>query len=92
MPRTARVFYQAEGAFAITKSDANNMNTQSGGKCDYATLYIGGLGDVVVDLLNGETNVTFSQVPAGTFMPVLVTKVKAATTATNIVGMYSKHE
>lgn len=70
----------AAGAFAVTKSDATIISARG--------LYIGGTGDVVVDTLAGDTDVTFSSVPAGSVLPVRCVKVKAATTATNIVGLY----
>lgn len=51
-------------------------------------LYIGGAGNVAVTALDGST-ATFTSVPAGTILPVVVTKVMATgTTATNIVALY----
>jgi hypothetical protein len=50
-------------------------------------LYIGGTGNVVV-VGGAKTSVpvTFMAVPAGTTIPGIITKVMAATAATNIVA------
>lgn len=50
------------------------------------SLYVGGAGNVVVRDMQG-TVVTFTAVPAGTILPVMVDQVRAATTATAIVGL-----
>jgi len=76
-------------AQAITKSDSTVYGSGSQAEVDKGPLlglYIGGTGDVVVDLVGGATDITFKAVPTGTFLPLQVVKVKAATTATNIVG------
>lgn len=55
----------------------------------YSALYIGVTGNVVVDLADGDTNVTFSNVPVG-FFPVSVSKVYSTgngTTAGSILGL-----
>ncbi len=64
-------------AVAVAKSDSTAV--------DYRALYIGGLGDVTVTTVGGDV-VTFSAVPVGTILPVHVTRVMAATTATLIIG------
>jgi hypothetical protein len=69
----------AFGYAAVTKSDATVVN--------FRALYVGGAGNVVLDSPDGDTDVTFTGVPAGTLLPVACVKVKAATTATNIVGL-----
>ena len=69
----------AGGAAAVTKSDTTIVDCRS--------LYVGGAGDLVVTMARGG-DVTFVGVPAGTFLPVQVQKVKAATTATNIVALF----
>lgn len=68
----------ATDAFAITKSDSTTFYARS--------LYVGGAGDVVVTTRK-DTDVTFKAVPAGTILPIRCSKVKAATTATDIVGL-----
>ena len=51
-------------------------------------VYIGGAGNVKVDMADGST-VTFEAVPVGTFMPIQVRKVYATgTTATNIHALF----
>ena len=53
-----------------------------------AALYVGTGGDVEVITLNGDT-VVFHNVPTGTFMPIQVTRVKAAnTTASDIIALF----
>lgn len=64
---------------AVTKSDSTVV--------DFRALYIGGAGTVVLDSPDGDTNVSFVGVAAGTILPVACVKVKNATTATNIVGL-----
>ena len=50
-------------------------------------LYIGGAGNVAV-VTDGNDTVTFFGVPAGTTLPIQVTQVRTATTATNIVALW----
>lgn len=64
-------------AVAVTKSDSTVVNFRS--------LYIGTTGDLVIDTPN-STNVLFKAVAVGWF-PMFVTKVRAATTAADIVGI-----
>jgi hypothetical protein len=49
-------------------------------------LYVGGTGNVVVTMLGGG-DVTFTAVPAGAILPIRVSHVLAATTATGIVSL-----
>ena len=67
---------QAENAIAVTKSDSTVLSP--------STLYVGGAGDVAVTMAGGQV-VTFSAVPAGTFMPILVTKVMSTNTTATLV-------
>lgn len=74
-------------ARAVTKSDSTIINARA--------LYVGGAGNVAVIMQADATSVggagtavTFTAVPAGTFMPVSVEKVMDATTATAIVALY----
>lgn len=48
---------------------------------------VGGAGDVTVEPFYGGNTVTFS-LEAGQFVPVVVRRVLAATTATDLVGVY----
>jgi len=64
---------------AVTKSDSTTF--------DPSTLYVGGTGDVAVTTKGGDV-ITLTAVPAGSFIPVLVTQVRSTnTTATNIVRL-----
>lgn len=63
-------------AVAVVKSDSTVVAFRS--------LYVGVSGDLVVDTPN-STNVTFKAVQG--WFPMFVTKVRAATTATDIVGI-----
>lgn len=64
---------------AVTPSDSTVLaNTRA--------LYIGTGGNLTVTMVDGN-DVVFSNVAAGIF-PIQVTKVKAATTASNIVALY----
>lgn len=68
-------------AAAVTPHDANPLPEKA------SQLYVGGAGNVVA-VINDE-DVTFAGVPAGTFLPVRVSQVKATgTTATNIVALW----
>ena len=54
-----------------------------------SALYVGSGGDVTVDLAKGGTEVTFSSVFAGTWMPIIVTRVyDTGTSAANIVRLF----
>jgi len=67
-------------AAAVTPSDSTVLPP-------FQMLYVGGTGAVTVTLLDG-TDVVFSAIPVGTFLPIRGTKVKAATSATLIVAMW----
>jgi hypothetical protein len=71
----------AETARAVTPSDTTTI----GGA---RALWVGGAGNLTLDFADGQTNVLFSGVPAGTLLPVAPLKVKAASTATLIVALY----
>jgi hypothetical protein len=48
-------------------------------------LYVGGAGNVIVET-EGGTTVTFTAVPVGTVLPIRIKRLRAGTTATNILG------
>lgn len=75
----AHVFASALDSGAVTASDATAL--------EFDALYIGGTGDVVIKHTSGGSAVTFSNVSAGTILPVSGVRVMAATTATSIVWM-----
>lgn len=68
----------AVSAVAVVKSDSTVL--------DFRALYVGGAGDVVVTTRNGEV-ATFTAVPAGSVLPIQGNRVRAATTATNILAL-----
>lgn len=70
----------ASNAAAVTKSDATIIPTTR-------ALYIGVTGDVVVTMAGGATPITFKAAPVG-ILPIQVTKVLAATAATDILALY----
>jgi hypothetical protein len=84
----ARESYQ-NGAGPATKAAAVTPHDSTA--VDFASLYIGGAGNVTVTTRNmagTAADVLFTGVPAGTILPISCTKVKATgTTATSIVGL-----
>jgi hypothetical protein len=71
----------ATTARAVTTSDTNTIGGCRG-------IYVGGAGNVVCDFADGQTNVTFTAVPAGTVLPIQPLRIKTASTATSIVALY----
>jgi hypothetical protein len=82
---------QALRGAAVTPSDTVNIpsvSTEDGSGNNGCVLYVGGTGNLRVLTAGGDT-VTFSNVQAGTFIPVQVLRVYAtSTTATNIVALW----
>lgn len=70
----------AKYAEAVTPSDATVIYSRG--------LYVGGAGNLVVAMEELGNVVTFQSVPAGTTLSIRVSRVMAATTATNIVRMF----
>ncbi len=72
----------ADNASAVTPSDSTDLAYTS------RALYVGGAGNLVVTMVGGG-DVTFTAVPAGSILPIRVSRVKAtSTTATSIVNLY----
>jgi hypothetical protein len=72
----------ATKAAAVTASDDTDLT-------GVRALYIGTAGTLVVRLIDDpSTTVTFGAVTAGSLIPLQVTRVMAATGATNIVALY----
>ena len=72
----------ADKLAAVTPSDATDLTGVRG-------LYVGVTGDLALRCVNSPaTTVTLVAVPAGTVLPIRVTRVMAASTATSIVAMY----
>lgn len=70
----------AANAAPVVKSDATVFAPTS------RAIYVGGAGDVVATI--GGTDVTFLAVPAGSILPIAATKIKAATSATDMVRLW----
>jgi hypothetical protein len=69
-------------ALAVTPNDSVDL-TKPG------RIYVGGAGAVNVDTIGGDT-IAFAAVPAGTFLPVRVKRVRATgTAATNLVVVFN---
>ena len=77
----------ARGGFAITKSDATVFDNQNSNPPPPRAVYVGGAGDLVVRMVDGSI-VTLKAVPAGSMLPINIDQVRAATTATDVVGFY----
>ncbi len=72
-----------EHAIAVTPHDSTDFAVAT------RALYIGGVGNVSVETVGGESAVIFVAVPAGTTIPIRVTRVNnTGTGATSIVGFY----
>lgn len=78
LPNSRGINLQFMHAEAVTPSDTTVLPP--------SVIFVGTAGSLVVEMLGGET-VTFGNVPAGTTIPILVTKVKVATGASNIVAL-----
>ena len=79
---------QAGRAAAVTPSNTVDIPSVTGGTNNGCVLYVGGAGDLTVDTVGGYA-VTFVAVPAGSFIPVQVTRVYASgTSATSIVALW----
>jgi hypothetical protein len=80
---------QAGRAAAVTPSNTVDIPSITGGTSNNGcVLYVGGAGDLTVDTVGGDA-VTFVAVPAGSFIPVQVTRVYATgTSATSIVALW----
>lgn len=73
----------AGNAVAVTPADGTDLTTAT------RALWVGGAGNISVDLVGGQTAVVFSGIAAGTWMPLRVTRVRStSTTATLIVAVY----
>ena len=79
---------QAGRAAAVTPSDTVNIPSVTGGVNNGCVLYVGGTGTLKVTTIGGD-DVTFTGVPAGTFIPVHVVRVwSTGTSATSIVALW----
>jgi len=51
-------------------------------------VYVGGAGDLVVRMAGNDQIVTFYGVAAGSLLPIRVTEIRLATTASNVVAVW----
>jgi hypothetical protein len=75
------LMYPATGGAAVVPHDTNFLAQASRG------LWVGGAGNLVLTLLDGS-EITLSNVPAGSLLPLRVCRVKTTSTATLIVALY----
>ena len=81
------VHYGNSGIAITPTDDAPIKDTD--GNIIQPLLWVGGAGNVAVKTATGQS-ITFTAVPAGTLIPIMVSEVEATgTTATLIVGIYS---
>jgi hypothetical protein len=71
----------ATGGAAVTASDSTDLGVTR-------ALWVGGAGNLAVQFVDTATTITLTGIPAGTLLPIQVSKVMAATTATSIVALY----
>lgn len=71
----------AARAVAVTPSDATVLQTTRG-------LFVGTGGTVIVDMAEQGSTISFANVANGQFLPIQVTKVLAATSASDIIALY----
>jgi hypothetical protein len=73
----------ADNAVAVTPNDSTDLTYVT--RC----VYVGGAGNVTVTMAGGGSNVAYVAVPAGTFMPIRVSRIlSTGTTATSILALY----
>lgn len=71
----------ASHAFAVTEHDTDELAQIP------RALFIGTGGDLVVNMADSDTDITFKNVPSGAVLDIQVRRVKTATTAADIVAL-----
>lgn len=80
---TRSYFYCPRNAAAITPSDTTDLTNPA------RSIYVGGGGDLTVNMAGTGTSIVFKAVPVGTLLQGQFARVKATgTTATNLVEFY----
>ncbi len=80
----------ATGAEAVNLA-ADYLTETNSGRSHTRGVWVGGAGNVVVDMAEFGTNITFTGVPAGTLLPICVSKIYSTangTTATSLTAIY----
>lgn len=73
----------AKNAAAVTPNDSADLPNVA------VALWVGGAGNVSVDMVGGQESVVFTGVPAGTILPIRVKRVNSTgTTATTITALW----
>jgi len=73
----------AENAAAITPHDSTDLSKTT------RAIYVGGAGDVSVEMKGAGSAVVFKGLPAGTVLPVRATRVNStATSATDLIALW----
>ena len=73
----------ASNAASVTPDDDTDLAHATRG------LYVGGAGNVAVNMIGTGTAIVFVAVPAGTLLPIRAARVKSTgTTATSIVAVW----
>ena len=81
-PNDHEQFATPPNAAAVTPSDTADLSNPG-------QIWVGGAGNVKVDMLGTGTAISFVGLDAGQFLPVIVKRVyNTDTTATNIVVVY----
>ena len=75
-----RAGYTYSNAIALTDTITTTFNTAH-------TLFVGTAGNVVVDLFDGGTNITFKNIANGTLLPIRISKIYNTSTAKDIVAL-----
>jgi hypothetical protein len=79
---------QPSRAAVVTKSDTVDIPNPGNGQVEGCVLYVG-TGGILRVLTAAGDDITFKNVPNGTFLPVQVVRVFAATTtATDIIALW----
>jgi uncharacterized protein YabE (DUF348 family) len=79
---TSTVTYAATSASTITPSDGTDLTA------NVRAIYVGGAGNLTVQMAGDASQVTFTAVSVGTLLPIQVSRVLATgTTATLLIGL-----
>lgn len=88
-PASATVPVFPHNAVAYTPPNDTDTFVDVQGSAIPVSLWVGGSGNVTVLPFGASSTVTFTAVPAGTMLPVMVRRVNATgLTATNLVVIY----
>jgi hypothetical protein len=73
----------ARNAAVVTPNDSTDLGNVTRG------VFVGGAGNLNVNMAGVGTEVTFTGVPAGAFLPICVSRIRStSTTCTNIVAFW----